>query len=79
MNLIRIALILSGSSSNKPFGALKILQMETMYSIDGQEPCTLKEIIESNDDLHPEYIDRIRSLKIGESTFVEIDEVKRVS
>lgn len=52
--------------------------MET-YSVDNQDACTLDEIIRDNDDLSKDVINSISTLEVGESTFVEITEVKRIS
>ncbi len=52
------------------------------FSIDNQEPVTLQQIIDANinvDALTNEEIKAIDSLQIGESHFINIDEIKRLS
>jgi len=52
--------------------------METTYSVDNQEPVTLFEIIENNEDLTPDEVEQIAALQQGESMFIEITEIKRI-
>jgi hypothetical protein len=48
------------------------------FSIDTQEPVTIDEIIEGNEDLSREDIRQIDNLQVGESCFIGVTEVKRV-
>ncbi|MGV8135911.1 MAG: hypothetical protein AB2L20_11910 [Mangrovibacterium sp.] len=48
------------------------------FSIEDQDPVTLEEIIDANEDLSQAEIKMIDSLEIGEHVFIGIDQVKRV-
>lgn len=45
------------------------------FSVDGQTPVSIDEIITQNDDLNTAQFLGIDSLEVGESTFIEITEV----
>lgn len=46
------------------------------FSIDDQEPASIDEIINDNEDLSQTDISRIDNLEVGEWIFIGIDEVK---
>lgn len=48
------------------------------FSIDTQQPVTLDEIIEGNEELSREEIMHIDALEVGEWIFIGVTEVKRV-
>lgn len=53
--------------------------IQKWYSVDGQEPVTLTDIREGNEDLAPEHLEALERLLEGEHTYIGVTPVTRVT